>query len=87
MWTIELFPVHAANQRLGERSRPMPEMYAATPIEIPREFLAEFKEVRVLFPPYPGLLIINARMLGQIRELMAQPEIAERFEIMLVPKV
>jgi hypothetical protein len=84
---VALFRAQAANPRFEERSRPVPEIYAATPIEIPREFLAEFKEVRVLFPPYPGLLIINARMLGQIRELMAQPEIAERFEIMLVPKV
>jgi hypothetical protein len=84
---VALFRAQAANPRFEERSRPVPEIYAATPIEIPREFLAEFKEVRILFPPYPGLLIINARMLGKIQELMQSTDLAERYEVMLVPKV
>lgn len=65
----------------------MGTVYKATPIEIPRQFLVKFEEARILFPPYPGLLILDARMLAEVQELMNMPEVAERFEVMLVPKV
>jgi hypothetical protein len=55
-------------------------------VTIPKEFLAQFEEARILFPPYPGLLLLDARMLERVQELMRMPAMAERFEVMLVPK-
>jgi hypothetical protein len=56
------------------------------PVTIPREFLRQFDEARILFPPYPGLLILDLRMLEKVQELMRMPAMAEQFEVMLVPK-
>lgn len=59
----------------------------AMAVTIPREFLAEFEEARILLPPFPGLLILDARMLEKVQELMRMPDMAERFEVMLVQKM
>jgi hypothetical protein len=77
------------NHRLSERRSEMKPGFEerAMAFTIPKEFLKQFDEARILFPPYPGLLIIDARMLGKVQELMRNPAMAEQFEVMLVPKV
>jgi hypothetical protein len=59
----------------------------ALDVTIPRDFLGEFEEARIIFPPYPGLLILDRIMLRKVQELMNLPDVAERFDVVLVPKM
>lgn len=47
-------------------------------------FLAD--EMRILIKPEPGLLLLDAKAFASIREMLADPEFVEQYDILVVPK-
>jgi|MudIll2142460700_1097286.scaffolds.fasta_scaffold523954_2 hypothetical protein len=54
---------------------------------VPLKYLKAFDEARIVFKPYPGLLILDASMLERVREMMLDQQFAEQFEVAIVPKM
>jgi len=54
---------------------------------IPLKYLRAFDEARIIFKPYPGLLILDASMLERVKQMMLDQQFAEQFEVVIVPKM
>lgn len=54
---------------------------------IPLKYFKAFEEARIVFKPYPGLLILDASMLERIKEMMHDVEFNKQFDVVIVPKM
>jgi hypothetical protein len=54
---------------------------------IPLRYLRAFEEARIIFKPYPGLLILDASMLEKVKEVMLDEQFAKQFDVVIVPKM
>ena len=54
---------------------------------IPLKYLRAFEEARIIFKPYPGLLILDASMLEKVKAMMLDKQFAKQFEVVIVPKI
>jgi len=54
---------------------------------IPLKYFRAFEEARIVFKPYPGLLILDASMLERIKDMMHDVEFNKQFDVVIVPKM
>jgi len=54
---------------------------------IPRKFVDVLDTAEFVFPdhPIPGILLLDATMLGRIQELANDPAFAKQFQVLVVP--
>ena len=53
---------------------------------IPLKYFRAFDEARIIFKPYPGLLILDASMLERVKEFMQNEQFNQQFDVVIVPK-
>ena len=54
---------------------------------IPLKYFRAFEEARIIFKPYPGLMILDASMLERVKAIMADKQFAKQFDVVIVPKM
>jgi len=54
---------------------------------IPLKYFKTFEEARIVFKPYPGLMILDAAMLEKVRAMMADEQFNKQFDVVIVPKM
>jgi hypothetical protein len=54
---------------------------------IPLKYFRNFEEARIIFKPYPGLLILDASMLERVKAIMLDEQFAKQFDVVIVPKM
>ena len=54
---------------------------------IPKQYLEVLENVEFVIPdkPIPGILLIDAKMVGRLQELVKDPAFAGQFQILVVP--
>jgi hypothetical protein len=54
---------------------------------IPLKYFRAFEEARIVFKPYPGLLILDASMLERVKAMINDEQFAKQFDVVIVPKM
>lgn len=54
---------------------------------IPLKYFRAFEEARIIFKPYPGLMILDASMLERVKAIMNDEQFAKQFDVVIVPKM
>jgi hypothetical protein len=57
------------------------------PGAVPLKYFKAFEEARIVFRPYPGLLILDASMLERVKAIMNDEQFAKQFDVVIVPKM
>jgi hypothetical protein len=65
----------------------MQEEGVRKPVGIPLKYFKALEESRIVFWPYPGLMLVDAAMLDRVKTMLADKQFAEHFDVVIVPKM